>query len=74
MSKLNNWFIEYSDHGGTLHQLYVSDISTESGYIYGMGYGFGFSTGNGYSSNDEEYINEIDNFDDVYGGEELTYE
>lgn len=74
MSRLNNWFIEYGNHGGTLHQLHVSDISTESGYIYGMGYGFGFSSGNGYSSNDEEYINEIDNFDDVYGGEELTYE
>lgn len=74
MSRLNTWFIEYGDHGGTLHQLYVSDISTESGYRYGAGYGFGLGSGNGYSSNDEEYINEIDNFDDVYGGEELTYE
>lgn len=74
MSKLNNWFIEYGDRGGTLHQLHVSDISTESGYIDGTGYGFGLSSGNGYSSNDEEYINEIDNFDDVYWEEELTHE
>ena len=75
MSRLiSTWVIEYVDHGGTLHQLYVSDISPESGYIYDAGCVFECGSGNGYSSNDEEYINEIDNFDDVCGGEELTYE
>ena len=75
MSKMNNWFIEYSDFSDTIREPIIDDsVDNGCGFPSGDGYGFGLGSGNGYSSNDEEYTNKINNFDDVYCEEELTYE
>lgn len=59
MSKLNNWYIEYSDLSNTIREPIIDDS---------------VDNGGGYSSDYTESYNENNEFDDVYGEEELTYE
>ena len=75
MSKLNNWYIEYSDLSNTIREAIIDDsVANGCGFPSGDGYGFGLGDGGGYSSNYTESYNEDNEFDDVYGEEELAYE
>ena len=75
MSKMNNWFIEYSDLSNTIRELIIDDsVANGGGFPSGDGYGFGVGDGGGYSSNYTESYNEDNEFDDVYGEEEVIYE
>lgn len=75
MSKMNNWFIEYRDLSNTIREPIIDDsVANGGGFPSGDGYGFGVGDGGGYSSNYTESYNEDNEFDDVYGEEEVIYE
>lgn len=69
MSKMNNWFIEYSNVSNTSRESIIDDsVENGCGVPSGSGYGFRIGDGSNYSSYTKSY-NEYgyNEFDDVCG-------